>query len=284
MLLVTVLMVGFIGISSPFSIFAQEYYDDYESEYSQYYNDDYETKYYDYESYMKDDNSKPSIQKISCNNIINNQPVDNNVDTSNAFDLPNGNSQSGQDRMNPDGYSDQKGDFVLKCITNNFITETTINNDNLNIENNNAQQQSITQQQEACTNDAAVDQANSIDFTFGDVINNSVSASQSNSASISQSNDCEVTQSQSATNANQSIIDNDSGVITSSSIANVEQPLEQSQQIKSFQTINGIEIQQQKSLPIDLGQSQLSSQSQSQSSKTSPPLTSFSHWDNISYR
>jgi hypothetical protein len=45
-LLATVLVVSFIGISSPSSIFAQEYYDESKTdEYSQYYDDDYETKY-----------------------------------------------------------------------------------------------------------------------------------------------------------------------------------------------------------------------------------------------
>ena len=58
MLLATVLVVGFVGLSTMSSIFAQ-YSDDYESEYSQYY-DDYEKSY---EKYMKDDSSKPNIQK-----------------------------------------------------------------------------------------------------------------------------------------------------------------------------------------------------------------------------
>ena len=53
-LLATVLVVGFIGISSPSSIFAQEYYDESKTdEYSQYYDDDYETKYSNYESYER---------------------------------------------------------------------------------------------------------------------------------------------------------------------------------------------------------------------------------------
>ncbi|HET7643141.1 MAG TPA: hypothetical protein VFK40_06510 [Nitrososphaeraceae archaeon] len=62
-----------MGLSStPSSIFAQYYEDDYESEYSQYYDDDYE-------KYMKNDDSKPSINKIICNNI-NNNLSDNNVE------------------------------------------------------------------------------------------------------------------------------------------------------------------------------------------------------------
>jgi hypothetical protein len=63
-------MVGFIGmISSPSSIFAQEYYDDNEAEeYSQYYDDGYESEYINYEKYMKDDNPRPISKTISCDN------------------------------------------------------------------------------------------------------------------------------------------------------------------------------------------------------------------------
>jgi hypothetical protein len=123
-------VVGFIGISSPSSIFAQ------------YYDHNYEKNY---EKYMKDDYSNPSVQKISYNNIIKNLP-DNNVDTTNALDLPNGNSQSGEDRTN----ADLKGNFVYVCQANNKVgninnnnnnfninNETTINNNTLFIENNN---------------------------------------------------------------------------------------------------------------------------------------------------
>ena len=114
-LLATVLVVGFIGMSSPSSIFAQYYEDDYESEYSQYYDDDYEKSY---DKYMKDDYSKPSIKKININcDNSNRNPSDNNnnVDTSNVFDLPNRDSQSDQDRMNSNKDSNQKGNFVSIC-------------------------------------------------------------------------------------------------------------------------------------------------------------------------
>jgi hypothetical protein len=230
MLLASVLMVGFIGISSPFSIFAQEYHDDdYESEYSQYYNDDYETKYYDYESYMKDDNSKPSIQKISCNNIIKNSPVDNNVDTSSAFDLPGGDSQLGQDRMN----ADQKGDFVYVCQNNNNIVN--INNNDFDINN-----ETTVNNLSACNNVVAL-----------------ISSNNSGSGAGAQSftGDTDLCNNSTLTfpfNPSQSSQDSDSGVITSSSISNGEQA--QSQHIKLLQDGNGVEINQQGNQPLDIRQ------------------------------
>jgi hypothetical protein len=96
-------VVGFIGMSSPSSIYAQ-YYDDYQTEYSQYY-DDYEKSY---EKYMKDDYSKISIQKISCNNIIN--PLrTNDVNTGNE---PEATSSNKVNSFNPDRFSGQKGNFL----------------------------------------------------------------------------------------------------------------------------------------------------------------------------
>ena len=68
-------------------------------------------------------------------------------------------------------------------------------------------------------------------------------------------------------NAPSQLIEDDSGVTTSSSIANLEQPSVHSQQIKSFQKNNGIGIQPKGIIPIDIILSQLSSQS----SKTSQP-------------
>ena len=67
-------------------------------------------------------------------------------------------------------------------------------------------------------------------------------------------------------NAPSQLIQDDSGVTTSSSIANLEQPSVQSQQIKSLQQNNGIGIQQKRIIPIDIILSQLQ-----QSSKTSQP-------------
>jgi hypothetical protein len=259
-LLATVLVVGFIGISYPSSIFAQEYYDDYETEeYSQYYNDDYESEYNNYEKYMKDDNSKPSIQKISCNNINN-----NNIDFGDATndEAISSSSDVSPSFSNVDSQPDKKGDFVdpclnnnnVKIITNNFNTGTTVNNNNLNIENNNAQEQAINLQQEACTNEATTgDLINAVSVTAGNISNTTFDITQSNDANITQINDCEVTQSQTATNANQSIADNDSVVLTSSSIANVEQPQAQSQaHVKLLQDGNGVEINKQGNEPIDI--------------------------------
>ena len=223
-------MVGFIGISYPSSIFAQEYYDDYETEeYSQYYDDDYETKYYDYESYIKDDNSKPSIQKLSCNNIIKNQPVDNNVDTSSAFDLSNGNSQLGQDRMN----SDQKGDFVYVCQNNNNIVN--INNNNFNINN-----ETTINNLSACNNVVTLVSANNSGSGAGVQTVTGDSALCNNSTFTFPFN------------PSQSSQDSDSGVITSSSISNGEQA--QSQHIKLLQDDNGVEIHQQGNQPLDIRQ------------------------------
>ena len=92
-------MVGFIGISTPSSIFAQEYYDEYESEYSQYY-DDYESEYNGYEKYMKDDNHKSISQKFNCDNTnINIPSISRNPGTGDepeSTSSSNGDSQSGQ--------------------------------------------------------------------------------------------------------------------------------------------------------------------------------------------
>jgi hypothetical protein len=234
-LLATVLVVGLIGISTQSSIFAQYYDDDYESEeYSQYY-DDYETKYYNYESYMKDDNSKPSIQKLSCNNIINNLPVDNNVDTNNAFDSPTRDSQSGQDRMNADRYSDQKGNFVYVCQNNNVDIQNTFNNgdNSFSFVHNNTLQQN-----------------QNASFTTSMVCGNTFSeGDNSNITTIMLGNNITCLLTQNVTqigNITDNTQNNPPGVISTSSIADVEQPLTKTQQIKSFENDNGIEIQQQR--------------------------------------
>ena len=110
---------------SPSFIFAQEYYDDYESEYSQYY-EDYESEYNGYEKYMKDDNHKSISQKINCDNTNINIPssISNNPDIEDepeSTSSSNGDSQSGQriDRMNGDAFSHQKGDYGYVCQNNN---------------------------------------------------------------------------------------------------------------------------------------------------------------------
>ncbi|MGE0243277.1 MAG: hydrophobin family protein [Nitrososphaeraceae archaeon] len=142
-LLAAVLVVGFIGLSTPSSIFAQNYNDDYESEYSQYNDDDYEKSY---EKYMKDDNSKTSIKniKINCDNSNYNPPITVNLDNSGPTNgeagslsdtsrsFSNGDSQSGQDRMN----ADKKGKFTHICQNNNNVNvdinaESTTNIDTL---------------------------------------------------------------------------------------------------------------------------------------------------------
>ena len=231
---------------------------------------------------MKNDDPRPIVQKINCDNINNNPPININVDLSDASNgeasssgdvsqsLSNGDSQTDQriDRMNANGFSDQKGDFVYTCLNNNtlnvnadissttnFNDETTINNNTLFIENNNAQEQLIVQQQEACTNAADINTDDDTGITIGEITGDTtITTSQTTTIGVNQSNNCTVTQDQSATNANQSIADNDSVVLTSSSVANVEQPLEQSQQIKSLEENSGIEIQQQGILPIGIAQ------------------------------
>jgi hypothetical protein len=250
MLLAAVLVVGFIGLSStPSSIFAQ-YYDDYESEYSQYYDDDYE-------KYMKKDDSKPIIDKIICNNI-NNNPSDNNVDTSNALGFSNENSQLGQ-RDNQMNTEERGGNFVSICQNNdnlNIINPTliinngtTITNNTLSIGNNNPNNQTIDLSLDACSNE--IDVAN---FTQANSAGDSSNQSNSISISASQANDCEVTAIQS--NLTQSIQDNstNTGVITVSSIDNGEQPQAQTQQVKLLQDGNGVEINQKGDLPIDIQQ------------------------------
>src|SRR5918992_915826 len=141
---------------------------------------------------MKDDNSKPSIQKISCNNINN-----NNIDFGDATndEAISSSSDVSPSFSNVDSQPDKKGDFVdpcvnnnnIKFITNNFNTGTTVNNNNLNIENNNAQEQAITQSQAACTNDAAVDQANDAVVTIGTSTDTTIGIDQSQDATVTQS-------------------------------------------------------------------------------------------------
>jgi hypothetical protein len=265
-LLATVLVVSFIGISSPSSIFAQEYYDDSETdEYSQYYDDDYETKYSNYESYMKDEKPRPIIQKISCDNINNNPPISLNVGTGNepestssgdaSRSFSNGDSQSGQriDRMNADGFSDQKGDFVYTCQNNNNL--------NVNVDISNEQQ--INPTLSAC-NTIVESESPNIQDSFN-------TGGSGNTAFLNATTICTDNIFDQVIIPNQPIQDNDPGVITASSIANVEQPSVQSQQIKSLQQNNGIGTQQKANIPIDIMLSQLSSQSQ-QTSKTSPPI------------
>ena len=128
MLLAAVLVVGFIGISNPSNIFAQ------------YYDEDYEKSY---EKYMKDDYSKPSIQKISCNNI-NKNPSDKHIE-SNALDLPDENSKS--DRMN----ANKKENFVY-VYQNNNTNIFNIENLSVDIENNPDNQTINLTQELNCTN------------------------------------------------------------------------------------------------------------------------------------
>jgi len=265
--LAIVLVVGFIGMSSPSSIFAQYYDDDYESEYSQYYdNDDYEKSY---DKYMKDDYSKPSIQnlKIYCDNS-NRNPSDSNVDGSNAFGLPNGDSQSGQDRMNSNKDSNQKGNFKVICQNNNIKNivninnndfninnGTTINNNTVAIENNNANEQQFNSQISACNSAASASSQSSFDVvnsTLNDTVGFNFSANDSVAAGASAGMgsalgaaaaraDCtNVTTTVGPIIANQSIADNDSGVITPNSIANDGQSIAATQTSNAFQNDNGI--------------------------------------------
>src|SRR5918992_1249767 len=157
---------------------------------------------------MKDDNSKPSIQKISCNNINN-----NNIDLGDATndEAISSSSDVSPSFSNVDSQPDKKGDFVdpclnnnnVKIITNNFNTGTTINNNNLNIERNNAVTQDITQSNEACTNIVAANEDGEGDQDVG----------------ANRTNQCTVTQSNDASGIEEDNGFNDfPGVITSSSI------------------------------------------------------------------
>jgi hypothetical protein len=148
MLLATVLVVGFIGVATPSSIFAQNYNDDYESEYSQYYDDAYEKSY---EKYIKDDYSQPSKKniKINCDNSSYNPPINVNVNIDNSDPTngevslsgdtsrssSNGDSQSSHDRMNSNKDSNQKGNFKVICQNNNNVnvnpTINTVTNTNI---------------------------------------------------------------------------------------------------------------------------------------------------------
>jgi hypothetical protein len=249
MLLAAVLVVGFIGMTSPSSIFAQYYDDDYESQYNQYYDDDYEKSY---EKYMKDDNPKVSIKKININcDNSNRNPSDNNVDRSNAFDLPNGDSQSGQDRMNSNKDSNQKGNFKVICQNNNNnIKNVIVNGDITNEQQNNP---TIS----AC-NTVVQPENPSVENSFNNV---NGSASAFNAQTVCTDNVFE-----NIINGSQPFADTESGV-TANSISNIGQSSVLSQQIKSLQNDNGIKIQHQAN--IDIIQSQLASQSQ-QSSSTSP--------------
>jgi hypothetical protein len=222
MLLSAVLVVGFIGISTLSSIFAQYYDDDYESEYSQYYDDDYEKSY---EKYLKDDNSKPSIKniKINCDNSNYNPPINVNIensgptngevgslsDTSRSFS--NGDSQSDQDRMN----ADKKGKFTYVCQNNN----------NVNVDIN----------AESTTNIDTLQQIICNDNTFSGLIVIG------------------------CTNINADVLDlgdpitNADGTISSSSNDNTEQPSVQSQSIIG-KNLHGMNVQQNGNQPIDIQQ------------------------------
>jgi hypothetical protein len=208
---------------------------------------------------MKDDYSKVSIKKININcNNINKNPSDNNVDTSNAFDLPNGDSQLGQ-RNNQMNVEEQGGNFVSICQNNDNLNVinptltinngTTINNNTLSIGNNNPNSQTIDLSLDACSNQ--IDLAN---FTQANSAGDNSSQSNSIGVSASQANDCQITATQS--NLTQSIQDNstNTGVITVSSIANGEQPQAQTQHLKLIQDGNGVEINQKGDLPIDIQQ------------------------------
>ena len=238
------MVVGFIGLSIPSSIFAQ-YYDDYE-------------KKYDYEKYMKNDDSRPIINKIICNNINKNPSDNNNVITNSVSDLTHVDSQSDQ-RINPMNTDDQEGNFVSICQNNdnlNIINPTliinngtTINNNTLSIGNNNPNNQTIDLSQDACLNAITTSQSANVDSGGGNI-----SDSGNNFVTGTQSNDCTVTQTQS--NLTQSIQDNstNTGVISLSSFANGEQSEAQTQHIKLLQDGNGVEINQQGNQPIDVQQ------------------------------
>jgi hypothetical protein len=235
-LLATVLVAGFIGISTPISIFAQEYYDDYESEeYSQYY-DEYATDYNGYEKYIKNDDPKPFIQKINCENINKNSP--DSVNLNNEPDSTNRESTSSNaaSRINPGGFSDQGVNFVSVCQNNNNVNNifNTFNNgdNSLSFVHNNT----LTQNQNAS-------------FTTSMVCGNAFSeGDNSNISTVFLGNTVSCTLTQNVTqigNITDNTENNAPGVISTGSIAEVEQPLVKTQQIKSFQHDNGISIQQQ---------------------------------------
>ena len=136
-----------------------------------------------------------------------------------------------------------KKDFEYVCQNNNN------NNQIVNVDITNEEQ--FTPTITAC---------NTIYTAEGD-IQNSFNIVDSEAATVCTENTFEQ-----ILNANQPIGETDSGV-TTSSIANVGQPSVHSQQIKSFQKDNGINIQPKGNIPIDIILSQLSSQS----SKTSQP-------------
>jgi hypothetical protein len=204
---------------------------------------------------MKDDYSKPSIQnlKINCDNS-NRNPSDSNADPSNAFGLPNRDSQS--DRMNGDAIPDHKGNFVFVCQNNNnnnnivnvgnINNGTTINNNTLFIENNNAQEQQFNTPVSACNSASDSAASNTFDLANNTFTNSSLAADLSATASSTSTTTCNnVTANVGPIIANQSIADNDSGVITPNSIANNGQSSVQSLDVNSYQRVNGIEVQQQ---------------------------------------
>jgi hypothetical protein len=207
---------GVFGIFPSTSIFAQ------------YYDDDYEKSY---EKYVKDDYYKPNIQKLSCNNIIRNQPGDDNQDTSNGSNLPNGDPQAGQDRMNPN----QKGNFVYICQNNNVNIENTINNGDSSfsfVHNN-----TLTQNQNAS-------------FTQTMTCGNAFSeGDDSNITTIISGNTISCTFTQNVTqigNITDNTENNAPGATSPISSVDTQQPSVQSQQIKSVQNNNGISVQQQR--------------------------------------
>jgi hypothetical protein len=240
MLLAAVLVVGFIGMSSPSSIFAQYYYN-YEKKYSQYYDGDYEKSY---EKYMKNDDSGRTIKNIKCNNIIKNSPNDNNnLDAPNALGLSNENSQSDQDRMN----ANHKGNFVYICQNNNNNNniENNVNNVNngntasFSFVNNNTLQQNqngnftITME---CGNGNALTQGNFTDSNGNNFTNLAIGGDNVQ---------CTISQTQTG-NITDNTQNNPPGTTSPSSISNVEQPSVQTQQISSLHNNNGINIQQQR--------------------------------------
>jgi len=255
MLLATVLVVGFIGMSSPSSIFAQYYDDDYELEYSQYYDNDYEKSY---EKYMNVDYSKPSNQniKINCDNS-NRNPSDNNGDTSNAFEAPNGNSQSGQDRMNVD----QKGNFKVICQNNNIKNIVNINNNDFNINNG-----------------TTINNISACNDEFSQVSSGNNGTSTGNNAIIGNFTSCNNSNFTFPSDPSQSSLDSNSGLTTAS--FDNEESSAQTQQIKLLQNNDGIKVQVQGDLPVDIQQIKSSNNDngikvQQQGTENSPKLTAL---------
>ncbi|HET7644208.1 MAG TPA: hypothetical protein VFK40_11910 [Nitrososphaeraceae archaeon] len=284
----TVLVVGFIGISSPSSIFAQYYDDDYESEYSQYYDDDYEKSY---DKYMKDDYSQTSKKniKINCDNSNYNPPINVNVNIDNSDptngevssssdasrSFSTGDSQSGQDRMN----SNQKGNFKVICQNNNnvdvnpiFNTVKNIVNNNETIVNNIAETQAnnvTATQSNSFTADITQDAENSGNGTLqqGFCLQvNQQNAAAGNDASNTGTNEIQSCQDTESNGASQdptigaSSNDNVNGGIISSSVANSEDPQAQTQ-VKIIHNGNGVEINKQGNQPIDIREIQSSNNS-----------------------